>query len=655
MAGDERKRREELKRRCFRSCDVDGDGFLCKREMKTFAGYVGFDGTEEEWDQEYRKLCADFGAQPSIGMPQAALLQLLDDESDTGCFCTDEELMEILGIEEKALADREADSTLTPKSEEDLSIAGDEGGEAEGDRGDCMVFFIGADFGTDEATLRRVFEKGGTIKEFQLYRMLDGRSRGMGLVTYSSAVEAQHAITTLNQVYLDGRAISVQAADLSRIRNSGSSLGGGSQGDAGWSSADDHVMDAGSRSARFGGLGGRGRGHILGGGLGRGWGGGRGAKSRGRGGRVDYGGYSDYDDYDAGFDGCDDSSASRSGYRRTRASDGRTVFFGGVSSETTGDHLLAQFRTVGRVQAFWLFTMPEGWSRGMGLVQYQTAREAWAAVHDLSGAIVDGREMIVVMDQVGVMNDPDRSGSNGVAGKGRSSARAVSSGPSWSRWEQQAAPCETNRVFFAGAPFDMPEGVLRAHFEEYGPLRSLTVFRLRDGRSRGMGICTFVSSKVAGEVLDGGIQINGWALFLQEDTSQFSFMGTSGPSVPSRGRAPDDEHPPYSLGAARTHGTGKGPRSSPYGGSGPMLDGVNSRKSVFFANASFQTPESAIHEHFEEIGRIRSLTLFRTPEGRSRGMGVVEYMNAASAMRAYYNLHGVALDGRPLVVDEHRP
>jgi len=84
--------REELKQRVFRRCDWDGDGILNKREMHNLACLVGFEGTPEEWDDEYERLCQEHGADRALGVPASTVLQLLDDESDTGCFCTNEEL-----------------------------------------------------------------------------------------------------------------------------------------------------------------------------------------------------------------------------------------------------------------------------------------------------------------------------------------------------------------------------------------------------------------------------------------------------------------------------------------------------------------------------------------------------------------------------------
>mmetsp|Transcript_39193 Transcript_39193/g.90893 ORF Transcript_39193/g.90893 Transcript_39193/m.90893 type:complete len:417 (-) Transcript_39193:71-1321(-) len=83
--------RQELKLRVFQWCDRDGDGLLKLEEMFELARMVGFEGTDAEWREEFKRLCQERGA-TEAGIPAETVLQLLDDESDSGCFCTDEEL-----------------------------------------------------------------------------------------------------------------------------------------------------------------------------------------------------------------------------------------------------------------------------------------------------------------------------------------------------------------------------------------------------------------------------------------------------------------------------------------------------------------------------------------------------------------------------------
>jgi len=88
--------REALKRELFRLWDRDGDGALKKSELLQLARATGFDGTDQEWDVEYPDMCAEKGCMPETGLPEEAVMALLDDDSDVGCYFTDAELAEIM-------------------------------------------------------------------------------------------------------------------------------------------------------------------------------------------------------------------------------------------------------------------------------------------------------------------------------------------------------------------------------------------------------------------------------------------------------------------------------------------------------------------------------------------------------------------------------
>lgn len=79
----------------FRACDADGNGWLSTGEMRAFARWTGFDGSDEEWAEEYRLLCSEHGADEAVGIDVAVFRTLANDASDSGCHCTNEELQEI--------------------------------------------------------------------------------------------------------------------------------------------------------------------------------------------------------------------------------------------------------------------------------------------------------------------------------------------------------------------------------------------------------------------------------------------------------------------------------------------------------------------------------------------------------------------------------
>lgn len=80
----------------FKGCDCDEDGHLNEQEMRIISNHLGFDGTDEQWSEEFQLLCSENGVDPGSGVGPALAERLLNDESDSGCFCSDEELRSLL-------------------------------------------------------------------------------------------------------------------------------------------------------------------------------------------------------------------------------------------------------------------------------------------------------------------------------------------------------------------------------------------------------------------------------------------------------------------------------------------------------------------------------------------------------------------------------
>jgi len=88
--------RSELIRAVFRACDADGNGRLTKDELERFAVHTGFDGGKDDWAEEYIILCEERSCNPSEGLCARRFVELVNDDTETGCPCTDEELRKML-------------------------------------------------------------------------------------------------------------------------------------------------------------------------------------------------------------------------------------------------------------------------------------------------------------------------------------------------------------------------------------------------------------------------------------------------------------------------------------------------------------------------------------------------------------------------------
>jgi len=88
--------RTDLVHEVFTTCDADGDGRLTCWEMRRFADWTGFQGDAQAWNNEYRLLCLDHKADPSAGVDLTLFTEMVSDDSDSGCYCTNSELQSML-------------------------------------------------------------------------------------------------------------------------------------------------------------------------------------------------------------------------------------------------------------------------------------------------------------------------------------------------------------------------------------------------------------------------------------------------------------------------------------------------------------------------------------------------------------------------------
>ncbi|OVA10113.1 RNA recognition motif domain [Macleaya cordata] len=99
-----------------------------------------------------------------------------------------------------------------PPPKEDFPSRGNRGG---GNFDSSKRVYVGnLSWGVDDLALETLFSEQGKVMEARVvYDRESGRSRGFGFVTYSSAEEVNNAISSLDGVDLNGRAIRVSMAE----------------------------------------------------------------------------------------------------------------------------------------------------------------------------------------------------------------------------------------------------------------------------------------------------------------------------------------------------------------------------------------------------------------------------------------------------------
>merc|ERR1719491_399488 len=121
--------RADMVRAVFQACDADGDGRLNCREMLGFAIRTGFPFGEAEWIPEYERLMVERGTDAATGVDINLFVQLVEDDSDAGCYCTDDQLSYIIHSFAGAEVQAQQDMVV-----EDFSDRGSRGG-SKGSRG----------------------------------------------------------------------------------------------------------------------------------------------------------------------------------------------------------------------------------------------------------------------------------------------------------------------------------------------------------------------------------------------------------------------------------------------------------------------------------------------------------------------------------------
>jgi RNA recognition motif-containing protein len=77
---------------------------------------------------------------------------------------------------------------------------------------------------------------------------------------------------------------------------------------------------------------------------------------------------------------------------------------------------------------------------------------------------------------------------------------------------------------------------------------------------------------------------------------------------------------------------------------------------LYVGNLPYKTTDEDLNTLFSQAGAVDSVRVMRDmATGRARGFAFVEMANDDGAQKAISQLHGYALEGRPLVVNEARP
>lgn len=347
----------------------------------------------------------------------------------------------------------------------------------------------------------------------------------------------------------------------------------------------------------------------------------------------------------------------------------RRVYVGNLSYDVKWHHLKDFMRQAGEVLFADVLLLPNGMSKGCGIVEYATREQAQQAVAQLSNQNLMGRLVYVREDREAEPRFTGAPGGNrggfsgGMAG-GFSNNQGGYGGPAGAGGRQ---------IYVANLPFNVGWQDLKDLFRQAA--RSGSVIRADvhsgpDGRPKGSGIVVFENPDDARNAIQqfNGYDWQGRMLEVREDR----YAGAGGMGFSGRGG--------YGGGGGMRGGFGGGFGRGGYGGGrggfgmggrggfsggasfdapaaaaiapNPFTDGATagSEKSetIYVRNLPWSTSNDDLVDLFTTIGKVEQAEIQYEPSGRSRGTGVVRFDSAETAETAIAKFQGYQYGGRPL-------
>jgi len=300
-----------------------------------------------------------------------------------------------------------------------------------------------------------------------------GRSRGCGIVEFESPSEAAAAIETLHNTVIGGRPIIVREDREDRDLKSGSPPGV-ALAVASLSNGKEAPVQIGGRG------GGKGSGKSLG------------------------------------------KNAGKEAFSANVGNVCKRVYVGNLSYKTSWQDLKDHFRQVGKVAYSNIMEEREsGRSKGCGIVEFETQREAAAAIKSLHDSELDGRLISVREDR----EDHDLKGAPARGADRRPAAvsdRDV--GPARSGKRKQSSSCSeirvhvARRIYVGNLSYATSWQDLKDCFRSFGSVVHAAIME-HDGRSRGCGIVEFSRPEDAARAIEemADSELDGRPLIIRED------------------------------------------------------------------------------------------------------------------------------------------
>ncbi|KAL7770573.1 hypothetical protein CFE70_000511 [Pyrenophora teres f. teres 0-1] len=340
----------------------------------------------------------------------------------------------------------------------------------------------------------------------------------------------------------------------------------------------------------------------------------------------------------------------------------RRVYVGNLSYDVKWHHLKDFMRQD-------VLLLPNGMSKGCGIVEYATREQAQNAVASLSNQNLMGRLVYVREDREA---EPRFSAPAAVA---------ETLAAEWAHAAAMEAVSAVTQLLVALLPYTVGWQDLKDLFRQAannGQVLRADVHTAPDGRPKGSGIVAFETPEDARNAITqfNGYEWQGRNLEVREDRfagaqggfgGRGGFAGGRGGFGGGFGRGGFGARGGFGGGFGGRGGYGGGAGYGGGGGApgGPAFDpnaapaapnpftdyataGGEPSNTIYVRNLPWSTSNEDLVELFTTIGKVERAEIQYEPNGRSRGTGVVEFEKAADAETSIAKFTGYQYGGRPL-------
>ncbi|QRC95039.1 hypothetical protein JI435_027700 [Parastagonospora nodorum SN15] len=363
----------------------------------------------------------------------------------------------------------------------------------------------------------------------------------------------------------------------------------------------------------------------------------------------------------------------------------RRVYVGNLSYDVKWHHLKDFMRQAGEVLFADVLLLPNGMSKGCGIVEYATREQAQNAVATLSNQNLMGRLVYVREDREAEPRFSNPTTSRG-GFEGGPPGRGGFQGPGSFGGPPGGAPGGGGgggrQVYIANLPYNVGWQDLKDLFRQAahtGSVLRADVHVAPDGRPKGSGIVAFETVDDARNAINqfNGYEWQGRNLEVREDRFAGApggfggrggfgggrggfgggFGGRGGGFGGGRGGFGGGFGARGGYGGGGGFGgpPGAGPGFEPAVGSNPpnpftdfAAGGGEPSSTIYVRNLPWSTSNEDLVELFTTIGKVERAEIQYEPNGRSRGTGVVEFEKQEDAETAIAKFTGYQYGGRPL-------